>query len=216
MSFKMRCPKCGSMSYSVERDTRTYSGAKAGELVFSCRCGKQLYADQLEAEHNRQKAEWDADPERQRMEREREERRREIEARDEQLRQALEYRRAWVQQKRAEKGVPGAPPAPPPPRPAPPPEPVAARKAPEPAAAPTPPPAPAAPPPAEAVSAAELEAESADIPDSPQAVEPREGKCEWLECNNQAAPNSKYCCRACSNKNARWRHAQRKKGDVAA
>ena len=34
--------------------------------------------------------------------------------------------------------------------------------------------------------------------------------CGWRECQNQARPRSKYCSRACSNKNARHRHAQRK------
>jgi hypothetical protein len=40
--------------------------------------------------------------------------------------------------------------------------------------------------------------------------------CEWPGCTNARAPNSKYCSRACSNKNARSRHAQRKKTEEAA
>ena len=35
--------------------------------------------------------------------------------------------------------------------------------------------------------------------------------CSWDPCENEARPNSKYCSRACSNKNARARHKQRKK-----
>jgi hypothetical protein len=31
-------------------------------------------------------------------------------------------------------------------------------------------------------------------------------KCSWHECVKTAAPNSKYCSRNCSNKNARARH----------
>jgi len=33
--------------------------------------------------------------------------------------------------------------------------------------------------------------------------------CTWHECDKPARPRSKYCSRNCSNKNARWRHAQR-------
>jgi hypothetical protein len=36
-------------------------------------------------------------------------------------------------------------------------------------------------------------------------------KCIWHPCQNAARPNSKYCSRNCSNKNARARHAVRKK-----
>ncbi len=76
MSFKMKCPKCESVSYSVERDNRTYATGKSGELVFSCRCGKQLFGDQLTAEYDRQKAQWDADPARRAAFAEREQRQR--------------------------------------------------------------------------------------------------------------------------------------------
>jgi len=34
--------------------------------------------------------------------------------------------------------------------------------------------------------------------------------CSWKECHRTARANSMYCSRECSNKNARWRHKQRK------
>ena len=271
MSFKMRCPKCSSMSYTIERDTRTYTGAKSGEMVFSCRCGKQLFGEALDLEHQRQKALWEADPERQREERERDERRREIEQREDQLKKAFEYRKAWVAQKRAEQEAARQgqvwTPAPPKPAPAAPapraaeaaraaPAPTVARSArQEPAAPPARPerprvqPEPAAPVEPRAVaqrtpdSDAPRESEPAARPEPARKAEraqPAEQNgeefvendapndeessgeegtsemCLWEGCENRAAPNSKYCSRACSNKNARHRHAQRKKGDQAA
>ena len=35
--------------------------------------------------------------------------------------------------------------------------------------------------------------------------------CEWGDCLELSRPNSKYCSRDCSNKNARKRYADRKK-----
>ena len=34
--------------------------------------------------------------------------------------------------------------------------------------------------------------------------------CAWKDCHRTARANSMYCSRKCSNKNARWRHKQRK------
>lgn len=39
--------------------------------------------------------------------------------------------------------------------------------------------------------------------------------CAWPGCRNKSAGKSKYCSRECSNKNARARHAQKRK-EVAA
>lgn len=36
--------------------------------------------------------------------------------------------------------------------------------------------------------------------------------CAWHECDKPSRPRSIYCSRACSNKNARWRHKLRKQG----
>lgn len=35
-------------------------------------------------------------------------------------------------------------------------------------------------------------------------------KCAWKDCQNAVRPGSKYCSRNCSNKNARYRHRQRR------
>lgn len=43
-------------------------------------------------------------------------------------------------------------------------------------------------------------------PDPPPAT-----TCAWTDCENPPRANSKYCSRNCSNKSARWRHAQRTK-----
>lgn len=36
-------------------------------------------------------------------------------------------------------------------------------------------------------------------------------ECAWKDCDEPSRRNSIYCSRACSNKNARWRHKQRQK-----
>ena len=36
--------------------------------------------------------------------------------------------------------------------------------------------------------------------------------CAWKDCDESPRENSKYCSRACSNKNARWRYRMRQKG----
>ena len=41
-------------------------------------------------------------------------------------------------------------------------------------------------------------------------------KCAWVGCVKSAAPNSKYCSRNCSNKNARARHRAGRSQTVAA
>ena len=45
-------------------------------------------------------------------------------------------------------------------------------------------------------------------PETQSTVE--QGTCTWTLCENSLARNSKYCSVACKNKNARWRHKQRK------
>jgi len=93
----------------------------------------------------------------------------------------------------------------------------AAKAAPKPAAKASPKPAPkpaAAKAPAKKPAAAKAPAPApAAQAEPPQAdvVVIESGGCAWKECSNQARPKSKYCSRACSNKNARWRHSQRKK-----
>ncbi len=75
------------------------------------------------------------------------------------------------------------------------------------AAAPVSPAANAAPPPAEVTP------EVAPVPVAPkvaQAVPVAETTCAWHACDAPPRAASKYCSRNCSNKNARFRHAQRK------
>src|SRR5690349_13815361 len=61
MAFKMHCPKCGGLDYSIERDNRTFGAvAQAFELVFHCRCGKQMFGEVLLKEYERQKRDFDA------------------------------------------------------------------------------------------------------------------------------------------------------------
>lgn len=61
MKFRMTCPKCGSTSFSIERDNRSYAPrGQTFEMIFSCRCGKQMFGDQIVKEHERQKKEWEA------------------------------------------------------------------------------------------------------------------------------------------------------------
>jgi hypothetical protein len=60
MAFKMHCPKCGGLDFSIERDNRTFGAvAQAYELVFHCRCGKQLFGEVLLKEYEAQKKAWE-------------------------------------------------------------------------------------------------------------------------------------------------------------
>ena len=62
MSFKMRCPKCKGLDYSIERDNRTFGAvAQAFELVFHCRCGKQMFGTNVRDEYDKQKRQYEAD-----------------------------------------------------------------------------------------------------------------------------------------------------------
>lgn len=198
MGFKMVCPKCGSLNYSVERDGRSYiRTGPSSELIFSCRCGKQLFGDQLTEEFERQRAVYEADAEqRVAAEREREQQAEEQRERDERMRQARVFRENYLREQRAaleeearrEKeesdrrwrervaGTGGAP----------------------------------AEPFEEGASSEVLLDEDGDPlpPGTPPNKAPH--MCGWGPCPNEARSNSKYCSRACSNKNARWRHKKRK------
>src|SRR5262245_59734500 len=60
MAFKKRCPKCFGLDYSIERDNRTFGAvAQAFELVFHCRCGKQLFGEVLLKEYEKQKKDFE-------------------------------------------------------------------------------------------------------------------------------------------------------------
>lgn len=48
------------------------------------------------------------------------------------------------------------------------------------------------------------------------AAEPAGDTCAWKDCDAKARPNSIYCSRGCSNKNARWRYKMRSQEDSQA
>lgn len=197
--FKMACPKCGSYSYSIERDPRNYAQrGQVSELIFSCRCGKQFFGEQIQEENDRQKAFWEAQmaaPSAAEIERRAAER--EKTDRQAQLRAAYEFQAKYMVEKRKAEAD-------------------AARIREEQrlrewrervsrqqAAAAT----MSAPEPASGRSGGVAVAAA-----QPTDAAPLDGgRCEWEGCTNTVRPGSKYCSRECSNKNARWRHKQRVK-----
>lgn len=69
---------------------------------------------------------------------------------------------------------------------------------------------PARPRPARVEVPAEVEPVVETSPESAEAAPARgPNMCSWKDCGKPARPNSKYCSRNCSNKNARYRHRQR-------
>lgn len=99
--FRMVCPKCGSSTFTVRRDQRAYvHKSQPFELVFSCRCGKQLFGDTIQEEYDRQKAEWEARPPEEPVVDEATLRKQEETKRREQLRKAMEHRRTYLAEKR--------------------------------------------------------------------------------------------------------------------
>lgn len=91
MAFKLKCPKCGSQACGMERDPRAhgYRGDVA-DLIFSCRCGKQLFGQAALVEFERQKTIYEAWVAEHAGEFEAEDaKRREEQARDEQLKAAM-------------------------------------------------------------------------------------------------------------------------------
>jgi len=170
MTFKLTCPKCGSTDYSIERDRRirTLADPSAG-LIFSCRCGKQLFGSQVVEVYKRQQKAWEAGQ----VAREKEKRVREETVRKRQedqrpYREALPYRGA-AEREHGEGN-----------RPAP-----------------------------EAQGRTWFQ-QVDDEPEDAAAPSEEQTVCAWHPCQKPARPGSKYCCRACSNKNARWRYKQRK------
>ena len=152
MGFKLLCPKCESTDYAVERDRRirTLSDPAAG-LIFSCRCGKQLFGTQVEEEYKRQYKAWETS-------------------------QSSRRPAAGVPASQASQSTrPSA---------------VAAQHG-------------------QALDVSSANLESAHHHDGGSV-------CTWAPCEKIARPGSKYCSRACSNKNARARYKQRKNGSREA
>lgn len=170
MAFKMHCPKCLGLDYSIERDNRTFGAvAQAFELVFHCRCGKQMFGEQLVKEYDKQKAEYDLNggdddsaevPSLAMPSSERVTWLRPVETsengNDEAERRAEEDRR-WRERVQTT---------------------------------------------AQEVTVAQTAAKAPASTDE---------ECAWPGCEKPQRPNSKYCSRACSNKNARARHKARQK-----
>jgi hypothetical protein len=172
----------------------------------SCQCGKRLYGKDVEAEYKRQKKDYDGSSQESRLEEER----REVLAQAErkrrhEMRAAMAYRAEFdaTRKSRADGDSPEAstgnkPVMPPPPSPAD----VANTifgHTPHPAILPS------------TLSTAV---------DNTAPVDPldEENICAWHNCVRGSTggrdirrKNSKYCSRACSNANARWRFKQRKK-----
>ena len=101
MAFKFSCPKCLGTDYSVVRDNRTFTPTRAFELIFSCRCGKQLFGDNIETEYNRQKKEYEAkSSDREREHRARTVKAQEVEEKKLALRRAMVYQQKYREEQR--------------------------------------------------------------------------------------------------------------------
>lgn len=173
MAFKMRCPKCLGLDYSIERDNRTFGAvAQAFELVFHCRCGKQMFGEQLVKQYDLQKAEYDASGG-------------DAAAEEAELvATGADSRVTWLRQVSGEgAGLVEE----------------SQRRADE-----------------DRRWRERAQTTAQEVIASPssngRAVASGEA-CDWPGCEKPQRPNSKYCSRACSNKNARARHkARQKKG----
>lgn len=173
MKFRMNCPKCGSTNFSIERDNRSYAPrGQTFEMIFSCRCGKQMFGDQIVKEYDRQKKDYESQRDTVEVEREvRVQRREEEDDDDLDLAESSENREPASRQ---------------------------------------------------AAAATDDEVDD-DHDDHGEEMDHDEGDeegnsdiCGWHPCSNPPRPNSKYCSRDCSNKNARWRYKQRKVNDKEA
>jgi hypothetical protein len=175
MEFSFECPKCQGADFNITRDRRTFAPTRAYELIFSCRCGKQLFGEQIEKEYDRQYKLFQVaagrsgdvmmDPDM-----------RVDQDRREALRRAMLYQRQHREEQRrrnlAEESGRST-----------------NRDG-------------------WSVTSAESVVANSDewLPnDHPE-------RCTWHQCNKRHRPNSKYCSRNCSNKNARHRHKARRHG----
>ena len=161
MKFRMACPKCHTTNFSIERDNRSYAPrGQMFEMIFSCRCGKQLFGDQIEAEYQRQKVTFESAQQTRKVE---------LATSPPVIAQAPRATHA-----------------------------VAAKPSDE----------------DDEWTNADDDDEGDDEDDDAPAGDV--DICEWHSCHNPPRPNSKYCSRDCSNKNARLRYKKRKNADKAA
>lgn len=196
MAFRMVCPKCGSTTFSIERDNRTFAHtAQQFEMIFSCRCGKQLFGDQIEREYMDQKRRWEESrDDRAAAAQSRDQKAEEAAQRKEHLERAMAYRARYLEEKRKREA-----------------EEDERRREEEHRRW------------QERVAAARSEDDPVPAPSSeaPSATATASGPqdesvCAWDGCSNPRRPRSKYCSRQCSNKNARSRHKKRRRGNLEA
>lgn len=231
MSFRMRCPKCHSSNLDLEEDQRAFLGGGRHQVLLHCyTCGMILYGEaRIQEEFERQRVEWE------KQAKERQERA--ARARAARAARAAVRPRPKPRPKPAA-AAPVPAPTPAPAKQAPEPEPVVATAEPTPAppaaskppeaavekvtdpsltVAPKPPRVHAeAAPAAEAAPKVEAKPKTKPKAKAKPAAEPAPAadgsiECAWKSCVKPARPNSKYCSRNCSNKNARARHAARKR-----
>lgn len=207
MPFKMVCPKCHTTAYHIERERRYYSKADpVASLIMSCPCGKRIYGKEVEDEYKRQKKEYDNNNQESRQEENRREQLAQVERkRRQQMRAAMAYRAEFEAKRKPRsegKDTPSLL------------KPAATLKSTGTGSGPSKTTAGVSPHPAILPSTIP---QSIDTPiDTSQMSD--EELCAWHNCTRGPAngravrrKNSKYCSRACSNANARWRFKQRKK-----
>lgn len=153
MEFKMHCPKCLGFDYSIERDNRTFGAvAQAFELIFHCRCGKQMFGEQLIKEYDRQEKDFKSG-------------RSDGEYVPTSANTALNGELARLGRGNVQT--------------------ISETSA--------------------------LVADGMHKTETGERLVAGDQLCTWPGCDKPARPNSKYCSRACSNKNARARHKARQK-----
>lgn len=184
MSFRMSCPKCGTANYNIERERSSYSRVDpVASLVFACTCGKRLYGKQVEEEYLRQKKYFEQDADSRAEEAEA----REVtvaadELKSQAMSDAMAYRARFEANQRAREEEDA----------------VRTQKL-------------------QVEKWQELVVEDGDEFGGEGMAVGVGNLCAWLHCDKGTTSvrairrkGSKYCSRDCSNKNARWRHKQRK------
>ena len=184
MAFRMTCPKCFSPNLDLEEDQRAYLGGGRHQVQLHCfTCGHVIYGEKrIQAECDAQYAAWEAE------------------------------------QKAKGAAIPETGKSP-------------ADAAPSAASAPTSTTSEGSVKPPASTAAAGSGREFPGFPCKEGEPDPQTGliwvfpstpppvdkkgrpqdPCSWPPCDKYARPNSKYCSRNCSNKNARARYAKRKK-----
>ena len=210
MPFKMVCPKCNTTAIHIERERRYYSKADpVASLIMSCQCGMRIYGKEVEDEYKRQKKEYESSNQESRQEENRREQLAQVERkRRQQMRAAMAYRAEFEAKRKPRSEGADKPSLLKP----------TGLKSTAPAAQSK---APLGVSPHPAILPSSITSSGVDnMMDTSQMSD--EELCAWHNCTRGPSggravrrKNSKYCSRACSNANARWRFKQRKKdGDA--